>query len=56
MEKKPNLVNVVGFFFSLHRERVRLAYLESGHTSLRNDTTYEPHERRSEAEPLLHSS
>lgn len=38
------------------RERVRLAYLESGHTSLRNDTTYEPHERRSEAEPLLHSS
>ncbi|XP_058966053.2 glucose-6-phosphate exchanger SLC37A2-like [Pocillopora verrucosa] len=38
------------------RERVRLAYLESGHTSLRNGTTYEPHERRSEAEPLLHSS
>lgn len=38
------------------RERVRLAYLESGHTSSRNGTTYEPHERRSEAEPLLHSS
>lgn len=47
---------LLNFSFSLHRERVRLAYLESGHTSSRNGTTYEPHERRSEAEPLLHSS